>query len=67
MVDAVGRTLDPARGPETPAEAVDRLSRFYRRLPADDRDAFAAVLIGEVVALRAAGRAAERSRSRGAA
>ena len=39
-------------GPETPTEAVNRLLGFYQRLDEDERFAFVATLIGEVVTER---------------
>ena len=52
MLQELGKTLDPMYGPETPAEAVNRLLGFYQRLDEDERFAFVATLIGEVVTER---------------
>ncbi len=52
LLKAVSQTLDPAYGPETPSEAVNRLLGFYQRLDEAERFAFVATLIGEVVTER---------------
>ena len=65
MLKELGKTLDPARGPETPTEAVDRLLGFYQRLPDGERFAFVAAFIGEVVTERT--RARQRVLAGGAA
>ena len=60
-IRAVGDTLAPEHGPETPGEAVARLLAHYESLGADERYAFVAALVGEVVAGRALDRARGRS------
>ena len=51
-IEVVERTLAPEYGPETSAEAIDRLFKYYQRLGEDDRTAFVAALIGELVTVK---------------
>ena len=51
-VRAVGITLIPERGPESPSDAISRLFGYYRRLGPNDRTEFVAVLIHEFVTLK---------------
>ena len=57
-VRAVGITLTPERGPESPGEAITRLFDYYLRLGPDSRTEFASVLIHEFVTLKARRRVA---------
>ena len=52
-IHEVTRTLEPACGPETPSQAVNRLLEYYQRLEDTDKYGFVSALIGEVVTLKA--------------
>ena len=50
----ISKTLEPAYERGTPAKAIDGLLEYYYRLSEDDKDAFVAALIGELVTLKTA-------------
>ena len=52
-VREIAKTLAPTTGPETPADAVVRLMRYYERLDCVERYAFVSVLVADYVAGRA--------------
>lgn len=51
----IGKTLTPERGPETPAEAVERLLAYYQNLEPAEQTAFVAALMTEAVSLKTMG------------
>ena len=51
-IKEIGKTLGAEYGPETPSAAVDRLFEYYQKLNPEDRMAFVAALIGELVTLK---------------
>ncbi len=56
-IEEIANTLAPEHGPESPSEAVSRLLKYYERLGRDEQFPFVAVLLYELVALRASNRA----------
>ena len=61
-IGQISEATDPALGPATYTESLDRLLEYYERLNDEERAGFVAVLITDLLALKAHLRMLERQR-----